>query len=130
LAIAADAELRRRYPQQKVDPLYSAEPAPLSNTATEQPDPAQCGKLTESVPRIRELAVQHRAFHAQIDERLRLRGPSEDPAWGNPGNAFPGWQASGQDAILQPPKSEIIPSARILGLAAEHDIEPEAAGGG
>jgi hypothetical protein len=29
---------------------------------------------------------------------------------------------------LQPPKPEIIPSATILQLAAEHDIEPEAAG--
>ena len=131
LAIAADAELRRRYPQQKIDPLYSAEPAPLCNTATEQADPVQCGKPTESVLRIRELAVQHQAFHAQIDdERLRLRGLGEDPAWSNPGNASPCWQASGQDAILQPPKSEIIPSATILRLAAAHDIEPEAAGGG
>ena len=34
---------------------------------------------------------------------------------------------SGQDAILQPPKPQITPSARILQLAAEHDIEPEAA---
>jgi hypothetical protein len=33
-----------------------------------------------------------------------------------------------QDAILQPPKPEITPSARILQLAAEHDIEPEAGG--
>ena len=30
----------------------------------------------------------------------------------------------GQDALLQPPKPEIIPSARILQLAAEHDTEP------
>jgi len=35
---------------------------------------------------------------------------------------------SGPDAILQPPKPEITPSARILQLAAEHDIEPEAGG--
>jgi hypothetical protein len=34
----------------------------------------------------------------------------------------------GQHAILQPPKPEITPSARILQLAAEHDIEPEAGG--
>jgi hypothetical protein len=26
---------------------------------------------------------------------------------------------------LQPPKPEIIPSARILQLAAEHDTEPD-----
>ena len=127
LAIAADAELRRRHPQQKIDPLHSAEPTPLSDTAIKQPGPAQCGKLTESMPRIRDLATQHQAFRAEIDERLRLMESGKGPAWGNPGNAFRGWQASGQDAILQPPKPEIIPSARILELAAKHDIEPEAA---
>jgi hypothetical protein len=31
--------------------------------------------------------------------------------------------ASGRDAILQSPKPEIVPSARILQLAAEHDAE-------
>jgi hypothetical protein len=36
-----------------------------------------------------------------------------------------GWQASGQDAILQPPKPESIPSVRILQFAAEHDSEPD-----
>jgi hypothetical protein len=34
----------------------------------------------------------------------------------------------GQEPILQPPKPEITPSARILQLATEHDIEPEAGG--
>ena len=33
--------------------------------------------------------------------------------------------ASSRDAILQPPKPEIVPSARILQLAAEHDAEPD-----
>ena len=32
LAIAADAELRRRHPGQKIEPLRSAEPAPVSDT--------------------------------------------------------------------------------------------------
>jgi hypothetical protein len=125
LASAADAELRRRYPRQKIDPLRSTEPAPLSDTTIEQPDPAQCGKPTESFPRIRDLAIQHQAFRTEIDERLRSMEPGEDPAWGNPGNAFHGWQESSQNAILQPPKPE--PSARIFELVAEHNIEPEAA---
>ena len=40
--------------------------------------------------------------------------PGDDPVWGDLGEAFPAWQASGRDAILQPRKPEIIPSARIL----------------
>ena len=57
----------------------------------------------------------------------RLMRLAKTWTWGDLGDAFPGWRASGRDAILQPPKPEIIPSARILQLAAEHDIEPEAA---
>ena len=34
--------------------------------------------------------------------------PAEDQAWGGLGTAFPDWQASGPEAILQPPKPEII----------------------
>ena len=53
--------------------------------------------------------------------------PSEDPDWGNLGEAFLVERTPGRDAILQPPKPQITPSARILQLAAEHDIEPEGA---
>jgi hypothetical protein len=53
--------------------------------------------------------------------------PSEDPDWGDLGEAFPAWQAPGRDAILQPPEPQITPSARILQLAQERDTEPEAA---
>jgi len=127
LAIAADAELRRRHPQQKIGPLRSAEPAPVSDTEREQPDPAPDGKLTQTAARIRDLAMQRQAFRAETGERPRLIAPGDDPVWGNLGEAFPAWQASGRDAILQPPKPEIIPSARILQLAAEHEPDHEAA---
>ncbi|HEY6796259.1 MAG TPA: hypothetical protein VI248_16410, partial [Kineosporiaceae bacterium] len=62
---------------------------------------------------------------AGIGERPRLMVPGEDPVRGDPGKTFSGWPASGRNAILQPPKPEIIPSARILQLAAEHDTEPD-----
>jgi hypothetical protein len=54
--------------------------------------------------------------------------PSEDPDWAASGATLPSWRAPHHDAILQPPSPEITPSATILQLAAEHDIEPEAAG--
>ena len=44
------------------------------------------------------------------------------------GKAYRPRKTPGQDAILQPPKPEITPSARLLQLVAEHDIEPEAGG--
>jgi hypothetical protein len=52
----------------------------------------------------------------------------DDLHWAALGGILPAWWAPHRDAILQPPKPEIKPSATILQLAAEHDIEPEAAG--
>ena len=69
--------------------------------------------------------MQHHVSRARIDEHPQLIVPDEDPVRGDLGKTFPGGQASGRDAILQPPQPEIIPSARILQLAAEHDTEPD-----
>lgn len=56
-----------------------------------------------------------------------MKVPGNDPGWGDPGGAFPASRAPWRDAILQPPKPQIVPSARMLQLTAEHDAEPEAA---
>jgi hypothetical protein len=53
--------------------------------------------------------------------------PDEDPDWGDLGEAFPNSGELARGAILQPPKPQIRPSAKILQLAAEHDTGPEAA---
>ena len=84
--------------------------------------PAPDGKLTEIAALIRDLAVQREQFRAEMDERPGLIVP------GDHGKAFRAMKAPGQDAILQPPKPEITPSTRVLQLAAERDIEPEAGG--
>ena len=125
VAIAADTELRRRHPHQKIEPLRSGEPAAVSDTGREQLSPGPDEKLTERVTRIRDLAAQRQASHAEMDEHPGRIVPGEDPAWGEFGDAFPGSRASGPNAILQPPRPEIIPSARLLQLAAEHDTEPD-----
>jgi hypothetical protein len=54
--------------------------------------------------------------------------PRNDPDWAALGDTLPSWWAPHPDAILRPPKPEITPSAKILQLAAEHDIELEAGG--
>jgi hypothetical protein len=126
LAIAADAELRRRYPNLRIEPLHSTEPASSSDTDRDQLTLAPDKKIGEMAARIRDLAVQREAFREKIEERQGLMVPSEDPDWGDLGEAFPAWQAA-RDAILQPPKLQITSSARILQLALERDTEPEAA---
>ena len=50
LAIAADAELRRRHPSRKIEPLRSAEPAPASDTQREHPHPAPGRQPAQTAP--------------------------------------------------------------------------------
>ena len=127
LAVAADAELRRRHPETSIKPLHSAEPLPVNDTDREQLPLAPDRKTGEMADWIRDLAAQRQAFREKIEERQGLMVPSEDPDWGDLGEAFPAGKAPGRDAILQPPKPQIMPSATILALAAERDTEPEAA---
>jgi hypothetical protein len=126
LAIAADTELRRRHPDRKIEPLRSAEQAPVRDTEHEQLQPVPVAELAEPTDRIRDLAAEHQAFRAKLDEHQRLV-PSEDMEWPDRGQASPFVWAPQREAILQPPRPEISPSPRILRLAAEHDIEYEAA---
>ena len=126
LAIAADTELRRRHPHRKIEPLRSAEPAPASGAERQHPDltPQQSSGETT---RKSGLTVQRQAFRAAMNEH-RQPVPGEDPTQANPGEASPAARTPWRDAILQPPKPQITPSAEILQVAAEHDIEHEAGG--
>ena len=121
VAIAADAELRRRQPGQQIEPLRSAEPVPAADTERD-------GKLSETGAWIRDLAAQHHAFRQKLNERQHLMMPGDDMDWAALGGTLPTRRVPRRDAILQPAKPEITPSATILQHAAEHDIEPEAAG--
>ena len=127
LAVAADAELRRRHPDQQIEPLRSAEPAPVSDTDRAELTLAPDKKIAEMAAWIRDLAAERQAFREKLEELQGLKVPSEDPDWDDLGDAFPSWNPPGRDAILQPPKPQITPSAKILQLAAERDTEPEAA---
>ena len=126
LAIAADTELRRRHPYGKIEPLRSAEPAPVSGAERQHPDltPQPWSGETAGMS---DLTVQRQAFRAAMNEH-RQRVPGEDATRANPGEASPTARTPWQDAILQPPKPQITPSAEILQVAAEHDIEHEAGG--
>jgi hypothetical protein len=73
------------------------------------------------------LAAQRQAFKEKIEERQALKVPAEDPNFEDLGHAFPAWNPPEKDAILQPPKPEIQPSAKILELAKEPEAGWEAA---
>jgi hypothetical protein len=127
LAAACDAELRRRHPDQRIEPLRSAEPAPISDTERDHLRLAPGESLPEMAAWIHDLTAQRQAFREKLEERQGLKAPSEHPDWDYLGAAFPARDVIRRDAILQSPKPDITPSAKILQLAYEHDTEPEAA---
>jgi conjugative relaxase-like TrwC/TraI family protein len=128
LAIAADAELRRRHPCQQIEPLRSAEPEIISEEQREDLVLTPGQDIGEMAEWIKGLVAQRQAFREKIEERQALTIPSEDPDREHHGQAFPSRSPPERDAILQPPKPMIKPSAKILELACERDTAPEAAG--
>ncbi len=127
LAVAADAELRRRHPGQNFPPLRSAEPEPISD--------AQRADLTLQLeernpppePWIQKLANDREVFADQLASSLErqradlIPGDSSAAPW--PGS----WAEPAGQALLQPPRPQIPPSARVLERVAERDAELEAA---
>jgi hypothetical protein len=65
-------------------------------------------------------------FREKLEERHAQPIPNEHPGWEGFGQAFPSPWTAGKDTILQPPKPQITPSAKILHLTAEQDASPEA----
>jgi hypothetical protein len=127
LAVAADAELRRRHPGQQFPPLRSAEP----ESATQQERDELILTAGNDIPQIgqwiRDLAAQHRVFADRLAERQSLKVLAEDPGYEDLGPASPAWSGPDKDAILQPPKPRIQPSLRILERAMDRDLDMEAA---
>ena len=127
LAIAADAKLAAATPSPKIEPLRSTEQDPLSYIERERPHPTLESELTEHGTWIHDMYAKHQAFRARVDARQPLTPPSEKLDWAELDQNPPSLCLR-RDAILQSPKPQITPSARILQHFAEHDTEPEAAG--
>jgi hypothetical protein len=127
LAVAADAELRRRYPGQYFSPLRSAEPEPATGAQRDEltltPD-ALPGEMDQWIT---GLAAGHRTFVGKLADRQSQAIPSQDPDYGDLGPAFPAWAGPGREPILQPPRPEIPPSPQILQKVMDRDADWEAA---
>jgi conjugative relaxase-like TrwC/TraI family protein len=126
-AVAADAELRRRHPDQHYLPLRSAEPEPATEsqraelTLTPGQPPGEMGQW------VKELAAAHRTFAERLANLQGLTIPSQDPGYGDLGQAFPPWPGRARDAILQPPKPEIRPAPQVVERTPDRDVDWEAA---
>jgi hypothetical protein len=113
LAVMADSELRRRYPDIDLEPLRSAEPEALPAQLPAVPDPETEAEHTVGV------AARRAAVREKLEERQGLMVPSEDPDLQDEGEAWPSWHRPARDAVLQPPKPELRPSPRVIEVEAE-----------
>jgi AAA domain/TrwC relaxase len=127
LAVAADAELRRRHPDQRIEPVRPAEPEPASDTDLQELQLAPDKRIGEMATWASGLAAQRQAFAEKLAERQALRVPSEDPEEHDLGPAFPASNPPERDAILQPPKPDIPPAAKVMEQAREQQAGWEAA---
>ena len=120
LAVVADAELRRRYPEMRIEPLRSAEPEEVTDEQRAELDVLPEAQQEYKPPAwVRELAEARKAFSEKIAERQSVMEPHEDPDHADVGPAFPSWQRQDRDAVLQPPKPPIPPSERLAEREAE-----------
>jgi hypothetical protein len=120
LAVAADAELRRRNPEMRIEPLRSAEPEQVTDEQRAELDtPPEEQHEYQPPAWMRELAEARKAFSEKIAERHSVTEPHEDPDHEDLGPAFPSWQQQDRDAVLQPPKPPIRPSDRLAEREAE-----------
>jgi hypothetical protein len=118
LAIAADAELRRRHPGHPFEPLRSAEPL-VTEEERNQIDLAPGAENYETPAWITRLAAERRAARELLDERKAVRMPSADPDYEPEGLAWPMQAERDRDAILQPPKPEMQPAPAIPNRTAD-----------
>jgi len=127
LAVAADAELRRRHPEQRFTPLRSAEQLAATQAQRDELTLTSGQPIPEPGQWIKDLAAGHQAFADTLAERQSQTIPSQDPGYGDLGRAFPPWPGPAKDAILQPLKPEIRPCPQVLERAADRDADREAA---
>ena len=74
LAVAADAELRRRHPDLRIQPLHSAEPVPVSDTDRDQLPLSPDQKIGEIAAWIRDLVLQQRLVTSGSARVVRFSG--------------------------------------------------------
>ena len=96
LAVAADAELRRRHPEQQFTPLRSAEPQPATQAQRDELTLTPGQQIPETGQWIKDLTAGHHAFADTLAERQSLTVPSEDPSLRGPRPGVPALAQTGR----------------------------------
>jgi hypothetical protein len=68
-------------------------------------------EIPEHLLRIRDNA---KVAQAKLDELASLREPADDTDDLSPGLAWPAIQQPDRDAVLQPPRPEVVPATQIV----------------
>jgi hypothetical protein len=117
LAVLADAELRRRYPDAELAPLATAEPELPGAELPAMPETAE-----ETTAAITAAEAARARFAERLEERQNVRVPDEDPDYEPAEEAWPA-PFGGRDraAILQPPLPPIRPAQPVLEAEAARE---------
>jgi hypothetical protein len=129
LAVAADAELRRRQLGQPIEPLTSAEPEPVTEPERDEllsPAAEALAQPAQPPACVARLAAARDTLQQALDDRKAVRVPAEDHELQDEGEAWPALRPRERDAILQPPPPEIPASPRLAEHAMGWEAEPEA----
>jgi len=115
LAVMADAELRRRHPEARLDPLRSAEPEP--------PDPLPPAPAEADIDaRIEHTRESIARFTARLQERQGVQVPAAEPDYGYESEAWPApWAPWHRDAILKPLAPEMPAAQPVMERHAERE---------
>jgi TrwC relaxase/AAA domain/Domain of unknown function (DUF5710) len=131
IAVAADAELRRRQPRLAIAPLKSAEPDPVTEQEHEQllsPSDEALARPAKPPEWVARLAAARDALQEKLDDRKAVRVPADDHEMQDEGEAWPALRPRERDAILQPPPPEMPASPRVIERARQQEADREAGG--
>jgi hypothetical protein len=136
LAVAADAELRRRHRDQRFAPLRPAEPEPTTDTQRDELTLTARQQMPEMAQWIKDLATAHRTFADKLAERQSLMIPSQHPDYGDLGQrSHPGRDQARTRSCSRPSRrsgrprsSSSVPRTATLTSRPRIDRPPRGAG--
>jgi TrwC relaxase len=114
------------HPGQQIEPLRSAEPEPVTGSQARELNLVPGQPIPEVGQWIKDIAAAHSAFAEKLAQRQACAIRREEPGFGLLGQLHLAWISPNEEAILQPPKPQIPPSARVLERARERDVQMEA----
>lgn len=115
-ALAADTEYRSRYPDAELEPLKSAEPAPLTPEERQELEPVDV-EAYQAPAWLADVAERARQAEEKIADRESMQAPTDredefEDAW-------PARARDEREAILRPPVPDIPAAPEVTRLAAE-----------